>query len=102
METPDQLRDALLKDVEAANSTDALEELRISALGKKGRITELMKGLGQMAPEERKAAGQALNVLKGEVSGAIDSKKATLADADPVEAAKLIAQKENPSEKDEH
>ena len=82
METPDQLRDALLKDVEAANSTDALEELRISALGKKGRITELMKGLGQMAPEERKAAGQALNVLKGDVSSAIDTKKAALADAD--------------------
>lgn len=82
METPDQLRDALLKDVESANSTEALEELRISALGKKGRITELMKGLGQMAPEERKAAGQALNVLKGEVSSAIDTKKAALADAD--------------------
>lgn len=82
METPDQLRDALLQDVEAANSTEALEELRISALGKKGRITELMKGLGQMAPEERKAAGQALNVLKGEVSSAIDTKKAALADAD--------------------
>lgn len=82
METPDQLRDALLQDVETANSTEALEELRISALGKKGRITELMKGLGQMAPEERKAAGQALNVLKGEVSSAIDTKKAALADAD--------------------
>jgi len=82
METPDQLRDALLKDVEAANSTEALEELRISALGKKGRITELMKGLGQMAPEERKAAGQALNVLKGEVSSAIDTKKSAMADAD--------------------
>lgn len=82
METPDQLRDALLQDVEAANSTEALEELRISALGKKGRITELMKGLGQMAPEERKAAGQALNVLKGEVSSAIDTKKTVLADAD--------------------
>lgn len=82
METPDQLRDALLQDVEAANSTEALEELRISALGKKGRITELMKGLGQMAPEERKAAGQALNVLKGEVSSAIDTKKAAMADAD--------------------
>lgn len=82
METPDQLRDALLQDVEAANSTEALEDLRISALGKKGRITELMKGLGQMAPEERKAAGQALNVLKGEVSSAIDTKKAAMADAD--------------------
>lgn len=82
METPDQLRDALLKDVEAANSTDALEELRISALGKKGRITELMKELGQMAPEERKAAGQALNILKGEVSSAIDTKKVAMADAD--------------------
>ncbi len=82
MENPDQLRDALLKDVETADSVDALEELRVSVLGKKGRITDMMKGLGQMAPEERKAAGQALNALKDEIATALDQKKTALADAD--------------------
>ena len=82
MENPDQLRDALLKDVETADSVDALEELRVSVLGKKGRITDMMKGLGQMAPEERKAAGQALNALKDEIAAALDQKKTALADAD--------------------
>ena len=82
MDNPDQLRDGILKDVEAADSVDALEDIRVSVLGKKGRITDMMKGLGQMAPDERKAAGQALNALKDEIAEALDSKKTSLADAD--------------------
>lgn len=82
MENPDQLRDALLGDVAAAETLQALEDLRVSALGKKGRITDMMKSLGQMAPEERKAAGQALNALKDEVATAIDDKKTAMADAE--------------------
>lgn len=82
MENPEQLRDRLLSDIGSAASVDALEEIRVSVLGKKGRITDMMKGLGQMAPDERKAAGQALNVLKDEVAAALDAKKSTLADAE--------------------
>lgn len=82
MQTPDQLKDAILGDIAEASSVQALEDIRVSALGKKGRITDLMKGLGQMAPDERKAAGQALNVLKGEIAGAIETKKSALADAE--------------------
>lgn len=82
METPDQLRDALLKDIDAADSVQTLEDLRVAVLGKKGRITDMMKGLGQMAPEERKAAGQALNALKGEVADALEAKKTALGDAE--------------------
>ncbi|MCK5777784.1 MAG: phenylalanine--tRNA ligase subunit alpha [Rhodospirillales bacterium] len=82
MDNPDQLRDDILKDVDAAESVDALEEIRVAVLGKKGRITDMMKGLGQMAPDERKAAGQALNALKDEIADALESKKTTLADAD--------------------
>ncbi len=40
-------------------SEAALEEVRIAALGKKGRVSELLKTLGQMAPEERKGRGAA-------------------------------------------
>ncbi len=82
MDNPDQLRDDILKDVDAAESVDALEEIRVAVLGKKGRITDMMKGLGQMAPDERKAAGQALNALKDEIADALESKKTMLADAD--------------------
>lgn len=82
MQTPEQLRDELMADVGAADTLDALEALRVSALGKKGRITELMKGLGGLDPEARKATGQALNALKDEVQGALDAKKASLADAE--------------------
>ncbi len=82
MDNPDQLRDDILKDVDAASSVDALEEIRVSVLGKKGRITDMMKGLGQMAPDERKAAGQALNALKDEIADALETKKTALADAD--------------------
>ena len=82
METPDQLRDALLKDIDTADTVQALEDIRVAVLGKKGRITDMMKGLGQMEPGERKAAGQALNALKGEVADALEAKKTSLGDAE--------------------
>lgn len=80
-----QLREDLLKAVDDANDLATLEALRVDALGKKGRITAMMKGLGAMDPDARKAAGQALNVLKGEVASAIESKK------DGLESAALDA-----------
>jgi len=76
------LRDELMAEVGAADTLEALEALRVSALGKKGRITDLMKGLGGLEPEQRKATGQALNALKDEVQGAIEAKKSSMADAE--------------------
>ncbi|OFX05569.1 MAG: phenylalanine--tRNA ligase subunit alpha [Alphaproteobacteria bacterium RIFCSPHIGHO2_12_FULL_63_12] len=65
----------------AAETVAALEEVRVFALGKKGVISERMKTLGAMAPDERKAAGAALNVLKDKIAAAIDAKKQKLEDA---------------------
>ncbi|MBL4589584.1 MAG: phenylalanine--tRNA ligase subunit alpha [Alphaproteobacteria bacterium] len=59
--------------IDAANDLASLEEVRITALGKKGKITGLMKTLGGMEPDARKAAGQELNVLKTEISGLIET-----------------------------
>ncbi|MEC7656065.1 MAG: phenylalanine--tRNA ligase subunit alpha, partial [Pseudomonadota bacterium] len=81
MENPEQLKDALLADVAAAGDLDSLEQLRVSALGRKGRITDLMKGLGALDPDERRATGQALNQVKEAVQSAIDARKADLEDA---------------------
>ena len=76
------LRDELEGAVLAAGSLDALEDVRVRALGRRGSVTELMKSLGQAAPEERRERGQALNRLKQAVSDAIDARKAALADVE--------------------
>ena len=77
----DSLRDGLLAEVEAAADLDALDALRVSALGKQGQITALMKGLGQVAPEERRARGQALNLVKDAIAEAISARQEGLESA---------------------
>ncbi|MBT7365864.1 MAG: phenylalanine--tRNA ligase subunit alpha [Rhodospirillaceae bacterium] len=73
-----ELQAALLAEVAAADNLDALEAVRVSALGKKGRITAQMKGLGQLDGDARKEAGQALNRVKDAVQDAITSRQADL------------------------
>ncbi|MBO6544265.1 MAG: phenylalanine--tRNA ligase subunit alpha [Alphaproteobacteria bacterium] len=70
-----------LKAIEEAATEKALEELRVATLGKKGNISELMKGLGKMSPDERKEMGPALNGLKDRVGEAIVGRKAALYEA---------------------
>ena len=77
-ENLDALRDKLLVEVDAAPDLEALEALRVSALGRQGRITDLMKGLGQVAAEERRERGQALNIVKDAVASAIASRHEAL------------------------
>ena len=66
-----------------ANAADeaGLEEVRLAALGKKGEISALMSGLGKMDPDQRKAAGAMLNVVKDEIDAALRAKKMALGDA---------------------
>ena len=73
-----ELQLQLMADISAAADEAAVEAIRVSALGKKGSISEQMAGLGKMAPDERKAAGAALNVLKDKVSEALAARKAVL------------------------
>jgi phenylalanyl-tRNA synthetase alpha chain len=74
----DKLEGELLKAVASAADLAALEDVRVAALGKKGRISELMKGLGAMPPEERKAFGQSVNAVKDAVTEALNARKAAL------------------------
>ena len=73
-----ELKPTLLAAIEKADSIPALEEVRVAALGKNGQITALMKTLGGLSPEERKTAGQILNVFKNEIAAALDQKKEVL------------------------
>ncbi|MCR9221635.1 MAG: phenylalanine--tRNA ligase subunit alpha [Alphaproteobacteria bacterium] len=77
----DALARELTERIEAAGDLKALDALRVAALGKKGRITAEMKQLGALDAEARKAAGQALNAVKQQVTEAIERRRAVLEDA---------------------
>ena len=76
-----ELRAKYLAEVGAAGDPDALESVRLSALGKKGEIALKLRELGRMDPEERKTAGPALNRLKDEIDAALRARKTALEDA---------------------
>ena len=67
--------------VSAAADDRALEAVRVAALGKKGSVSERLKELGRMSPDERKVAGPALNGLRDRVAEAIEARRATLREA---------------------
>jgi len=73
----DQMRSELLGAISGADA-DALEAIRVSALGKSGTITGLLKTLGTMSPEERTAKAPAIQGLRADVSDAIGARKETL------------------------
>jgi phenylalanyl-tRNA synthetase alpha chain len=59
----------------------ALDQIRVQYLGKKGYFTEQMKALGKLSPEERPAAGQVINQAKDKVQQSLEARKLTLKDA---------------------
>ena len=76
-----ELKSRALADIDASESLQQLDELRVRYLGKKGEISLKMRELGRMSPEERTAAGKVLNALKDEIDAALRAKKSALADA---------------------
>ena len=81
MDDLDRLRGELLASVDQADSPDALEQVRVTALGKKGRITALMKTLGGLDPDARRDMGQRMNAVKDEIAAALTARKSVLDDA---------------------
>ena len=59
----------------ATSDPDALEQVKARFLGKSGRITELLKGLGKLPAEEKKAAGAAINRVKELVEAALGDRR---------------------------
>lgn len=78
MQNLDALKQEIISAVTAANDIDTLEDVRVSALGKKGKVTGIMKTLGNMDPDQRREMGQSLNKLKNEISAVIDDKSEDL------------------------
>jgi len=67
--------------IAGAQDLKALDDLRVSYLGKKGEITQRMQTLGKLAPEERKEAGKHINIAKQAIQTAIEARKSALESA---------------------
>ncbi|MEG0766995.1 MAG: phenylalanine--tRNA ligase subunit alpha [Clostridia bacterium] len=74
----DEVRKALL----AVDATAALEALRVQVQGKKGTLTQLLRGMGQLPPDERPKAGQLINQAREELTAMFDARAASLRNAE--------------------
>lgn len=77
-----QLIESAKADFAAATQPAALEDAKARYLGKSGAVTMLMKGLGALAPEERKERGKAINAVKQAIDAALTDRREALANAE--------------------
>lgn len=80
MNIPQMTQDALTA-IEAASDLATLDALRVSLLGKKGQLTDLLKAISTVEASERKAFGQAVNDAKSVVQEALNARKTLLEQA---------------------
>lgn len=85
------LRAEALAQLQAAEDLKALEEFRVRFMGKKGPLTELLRGMGALPAEERPRVGQMVNQLRAELEGAMAAREAALTAAQ--KEARLRAEK---------
>ncbi len=82
MDDVESITQEFLDRIAGAQDSAGLEALRVEALGRKGRVTGLMKTLGAAAPEDRKSLGQKFNDAKDKVAAAIDARRGQLGEAE--------------------
>lgn len=77
----DNIRARALAAIEAASNANEIEEIRIQYLGRKGELTQILRSLGNIAPDERASLGKLSNQYKNEIETAIEEKKIALSRA---------------------
>ena len=90
-DTWEALQQAAERELAEAADAPALEAWRIEYLGRRGRLAQAMRGLGQLPPEARPAAGAAGNTVKAALTGAFDARKQALAEAEQAPAEEPAA-----------
>ena len=60
--------------LQAAETLAQVDEIRVKVLGKKGQLTEILRGMGKLSPEERKVTGQMANSVRAEIEGMLEEK----------------------------
>lgn len=76
------LQTELMAAIDSAGTLEALEAVRVSALGKQGSVSALLKTMGGMSPEERQTQGPIINGLRESITSALTAKKTELETAD--------------------
>jgi phenylalanyl-tRNA synthetase alpha chain len=67
-----------LPAIDGAGDPEALEQIRIRILGRKGQLTEILRGLGALPPERRREIGQQSNALKAKIEAALEKRQEAL------------------------
>lgn len=78
MENLEALVSQALEAVQRSEDVNALEQIRVQYLGKKGELTLVMQALGKLSPEERPKAGALINAAKSQVQDVLNARKAEL------------------------
>ena len=76
-----ELHAAALSSLERATTLDAIEAIRVEALGRKGKLAEVSKTFGKLTPDERASVGKLLNSVKQDLETRLDARKDALASA---------------------
>ncbi|MBN9655313.1 phenylalanine--tRNA ligase subunit alpha [Halobacillus sp. GSS1] len=76
----EELQQEALAKVEQADSVQGLKDVRVEYLGKKGPITEVLRGMGKLSKEERPVIGQLANDVRENIAQAIEKKQTALED----------------------
>ena len=74
----ENIRVQALAALDAAETPAALEELRVSLLGKKGELTAVLKQMGRLTPEERPIMGQVANSVRADIEAKLEARKAVI------------------------
>ena len=73
------IREEALAKIEAANDLDALNDIKVNVLGKKGELTQVLKGMKDVAPEERPKVGQMVNDTRTAIEEKLENVKKEIA-----------------------
>lgn len=76
-----KIREEILEQIRSCKSLEGLNEVRVGALGKKGALTEILKGMKDVEPAERPRVGQMVNEVRAELERALESEKEKLENA---------------------
>ena len=72
------IKEAALKQIETAKDLDALNDIRVSVLGKKGELTQVLKSMKDVAPEDRPKVGQMVNDTRAAIENVLEKEKTML------------------------
>lgn len=75
----EKIREEALNQIEASEALEKLNEIRVAYLGKKGELTNLLKGMKNVAPEDRPKVGQMVNEVREQLEGRLEEAKTALA-----------------------